>query len=170
WELDNVYRWYNKGMSNIANFKKPVSGATYIWVSIGIVALLVLLHLYMVYGLIPHQQGFVGIYLPARSGGKEFLVDSDEFFIISSIAIAVAAVFAALVIGLLHRNKNRLATILMLWLLVLSSMYLAIFVGNIFDELWGGLWSIVGVAAIAIPALIIEMPLITSMSQSVKRK
>lgn len=93
----------------------------------------------------PLLDNFMEIYIPAKSGGRSYFVDPDEFALVGNIAIIVAAVFTALIVYLAKTGKIGALLITMLANFTAALMYFAVMFGNIADAFWDGWWSVAGV-------------------------
>lgn len=151
-------------------FSKVIPTKYYILVSCVIIALIVALHLFMVYAVLPSQGGSISLYIPAKSGGKDFFIDVDDFLVVAYIALGFAVLASIAVQLLLRANKRSAATVLMLWLNTLSMIYLATYGGNALDEMWGTLPMVLGVVAVAIAGFSLSFPLIGAMADSVRKR
>lgn len=151
-------------------FSKTIPTKYYVLVSCVIIALIAALHFFMVYVVIPSQGGSISLYVPAKSGGKNYFIDVDEFLLVAYIALGFAVIASIAVQLLLRANKRRLATVIMLWLNTLSMIYLATYGGNALDEMWGTLPMVLGVIAIAVAGFSLSFPLIGAMADPVHKR
>lgn len=95
--------------------------------------------------VLPLLDNFISLYVPARSGGKDFILTASEFDVLALWATVVAIVFL-LVIALLAAYKRSGATVLIFMVMSIGALlYFPVLMGNSFDELFSGLWSLVGV-------------------------
>ncbi len=156
-------------MSNSRFFYKTIPTKAYVVIGLTTIALTTALHFFMLYAVFPKEGGVISLYVPAKSGGKDFIITPDEFLVASYIALAVTILGTVATMLLLRAKKRLEATIALLWVVALSTMYLATYGGNALDEMWGGPWSIIGVIAVIIVGFSLEIPLIGAMARSMKK-
>jgi hypothetical protein len=143
----------------------PFNPKYVISVSIIMTALVALLYVAMLQFVFPNEGNIISVYVPARSGGKDFVITPDEFMLWGGIALGVTVAMAVGVITLVRLKKELLALIFAMSMTTLAGLYLAIYVGNSFDELWGGWWSVPGVLGMLIIALGLQAPLVLMLMQ-----
>ena len=95
----------------------------------------------------PYIETSLGLYIPAKTGGKTFYIDQSEFLTISLISLTVVGALILLAHILHKKKKYEVSYLVATMVLTTGSIYLATILGNVFDELWGGAWSAVGVGA-----------------------
>ncbi len=157
-------------MTKIDLLRKPTSPRYPLFVCLGILGVLVVLHFFVLQIVYPNIVGSLDVYIPAKTGGKDYLVGVDTFTIISIISLVVVVVMAGIVAVLLRLKKTNATIMATCAALVLSGMYAAIIVGNSFHALWGTLWSVIGVIAIVIAVTALEFPLIMSIDSPMNRR
>lgn len=135
-------------MTNRPTLKKEVSSKTILLLSIFAIVLLAVVCGFLVFFAYPMTDNFMSVYVPAKSGGRDYFIDIDELMLIGGIAIAVAIGLVGIVAVFLKQHNKMLALLFALALIGLATIFSATFVGNAFDELWGGWWSVLGVAIV----------------------
>jgi hypothetical protein len=106
---------------------KKIQPKAFIYICLAVVALLVLLHVFMLSVVFPHQAGFMNLHIPSRSGGYDLYVDTVKFTSINGIILAGAAFITAVVVGLTRLKKDGAATGVAFVLLVASVVYIALY-------------------------------------------
>lgn len=143
----------------------PFSPKYVLTVSIIMTALVALLYVAMLQFVFPNEGNIISVYVPARSGGKDFIITPDEFALWGGVALGVTAAMTVGVVALVKLKKELLALIFAIFMTTLAGLYLAIYVGNSFDELWGGWWSVPGALSMIIIAFGLQTPLIMMLMQ-----
>lgn len=114
--------------------------------------------LFMDHYVFPNAGGYVSIEIPSRaSRDTSFFVDPSEFNAPSVIAIVVAALFTAAIFALARTNKRGALLLTFLANCMFALFYSMVILGNAFHELWGGEWSILGVAIAVVVIFGIEI-------------
>lgn len=109
-------------------------------------ALVVGVHFFMTNIVIPDAGGYgLVIDIPSKTGSNTYYVDNGEFQMTSFIAIGAVALLSAVAGLMVWRRKYAGATALALLSSIAAVVYAAIMLGNGFNELWGGWWSLAGV-------------------------
>jgi hypothetical protein len=139
-------------------------------ISLAVVALLLALHLFMLFAVFPDQAGFMNLHIPSRSGGYDLPVTTEGFTSLSSIILSVAAGVAGVVSGMIHSKKDGLAIGTTFLLLFSAAVYTALYVGSATYALWGGLGATLGVIGVVAIGFALELPLLMWMNQNLKKK
>jgi len=114
--------------------------------ALAISALVVGVHVFITYVVFPAAERFMSIYIPARSGGRTYYVSDNEFQATSMIILGAAALFLIAILLLVATRKYLAAFLISLLYTTLAvALYSTVMLGNGFDELWGGGWSVLGV-------------------------
>jgi len=128
----------------------------------------VLLNLFIAYIVLPQNEGFLSVYVPAKSGGETFYVTASEFQTIGIVSTVIAGVLAGIA-ALFARQRLHGATALTMMLLFVGTiLYFPVMLGNSFHSLFGGMWSLVGVAIALVIVLIIEVQFFKQVKMSSK--
>lgn len=138
-------------------------------ISLAVVALLLALHLFMVFVVLPAQAGFMNLHIPTRSGGYDLPVTTEGFMSLNTIILSVAAGVAGVVSGMIHSKKNGLAVGATFLLLFSAVVYTALYVGSAAYALWGGLGATLGVIAVVAIGFALEFPLLMWMNQNLNK-
>ena len=139
-------------------------------ISLAVVALLLALHLFMLFVVFPDQAGFMNLHIPTRSGGYDLPVTAEGFMSLNSIILSIAAGVAGVISGMIHSNKNGLAVGAAFLLLFSVAVYTALYVGSATYALWGGLGATLGVVAVVGVCFALEFPLLMWMNQNLTKK
>lgn len=139
-------------------------------ICLAIVALLLALHLFMLFVVFPDQAGFMNLHIPSRSGGYDLPVTIGGFTSFNSIILSVAAGVAGVVSGMIHSKKNGLAVGVTFLLLFSAAVYMALYIGSATYALWGGLGATLSVVAVVGVCFALEFPLLMWMNQNLKSK
>lgn len=142
----------------------------FFYISLAVVALLLALHLFMVFVVLPSQAGFMNLHIPTRSGGYDLPVTAEDFMSLNGILLAVAAGVAAVIAGMIRSKKDGLAVGATFLLLFSAATYTALYVGSATYALWGSLGATLGVLAIIAIGFALELPLLMWMNQNLTKK
>lgn len=142
----------------------------FLHISLAVVALLLALHLFMIFVVLPSQAGFMNLHIPTRSGGYDLPVATEGFASLNGIILAIAAGATAVIAGMIRSKKDGLAVGVTFLLLFSSIVYIALYVGSATYALWGGLGATLGVLAIIAIGFALEFPLLMWMNQNLKSK
>lgn len=112
----------------------------------------------------------MNLHIPSRSGGYDLYVDAAKFTAINGIILAGAAFITAVVVGLTRFKKDGAATGVTFVLLVVSIVYIALYVGSAFYALWGGYGATLGVVGMIALGMTLELPLLMWMNQNLKKQ
>jgi preprotein translocase subunit Sec61beta len=149
---------------------KQIHPKYFVYICLGVLLLLGLLHIFMISILFPQQAGWMNLHIPSRSGGYDYLIDTGTFITMSSIALVIAIVATIFVAGMVRLAKAGFATAITFLLLASSCVYVGLFIGSAFSILWGGLWATIGVLGVVAIGFAMEMPLLAWMNQNLKKK
>lgn len=147
-----------------------ISTKAYALIGAIVAGLTILLHFFILYVVFPKAGGTLDLYVPAKTGGKTFLVNPDEFLVASYVAIGLSVIGTIAVMLLLRAKKMQLATTVMVGVVVLAMIYIATYGGNAIHEMWGDGWTAAGLIAIFILWFALELPLISSMSAVARKR
>lgn len=142
----------------------------FIYICSAVLALLLALHLFMLFVVFPNQAGFMNLHIPSRSGGYDIPVTAESFMSLNGIILSVAAAITAVVVGMVRAGKDGLATGATFLLLFSSIIYIALYVGSAFYALWGGLGATLGVVGVVAIGFSLELPLLMWMNQNLNKK
>ena len=106
--------------------------------------LLVILHIFILLIILPHENGILNVHIASRAGGQDYFVNGSEFTMINYIAIGVAFIVGVLTYILHRARKLVLSAICFVVLCVFSSVYIGIFLQNSLEVLLDGWGSALG--------------------------
>jgi hypothetical protein len=149
---------------------KTIQPKTFFYICLAVVALLLALHLFMLFVVLPSQAGFMNLHIPTRSGGYDLPVTTEGFASLNGILLSIAAAVTAVVAGMLRAKKDSLAIGVTFLLLFSAVVYTALYVGSAFYTLWGGFGATLGVLAVIGLGFALEFPLLMWMNQNLKKK
>lgn len=97
-----------------------VQPKVFLYISLAVVALLLALHLFMLFVLFPNQGGSMNLHMPGRSGGYDLYVDVDRFKALNGAILSVAVALAVVVMGMVRSKKAGIAVVVTILLLFSS--------------------------------------------------
>lgn len=108
---------------------------------------LVALHILMVEVVFPRLGNSFFLYVPSRLGGSGNYIDPEGFILRSGIALGTT-VLVAVAMEMVLRNGSQPDVVLILLVVLVggTTVYMATFLGNVFDNFFQGWWSVLGVA------------------------
>lgn len=133
------------------------------------VAMVALVYVFIAYVVMPLTDNSMRFLIPSKLGSKESYMTLDEFMNIGLIALAIALFFGIAIALLVKYKKMSQAVVLAMILVAGAFFYTCLYVGNGLGDVWGGGWSIVGVALTILLGALLQVPLLLAVDEPYKR-
>ncbi len=122
------------------------------------------INLFLLYVVIPSNDNFISLYIPAKTGGETFFLDVNEAMNLVIWTTIVAFFLSTLVLLFAKLRQGNFVAISTLLIFIGAILYFPVILGNSFDALFDGAWSLLGVAIALVIAFSIQVTLLKQIA------